>query len=101
MLSHEEAQEHINVLELTSIFFALKSLITEENIHVKLLSDNTTAVHIVNNMGISHSLVCNKVMKQIWEFAISKDLWLSTTHLPGRLNIGADEKSRKNESRLE
>ena len=40
-------------------------------------------------------------MKQIWEFAISKDLWLSSTHLPGRLNIGADEESRKNESRPE
>ena len=52
-------------------------------------------------MGTSHSLACNKAIKQIWEFAISKDLWLSATHLPGRLNIGADEESRKNESRLE
>ena len=60
LLSHEEAQEQINVPELTAIFFALKSLITQENIHVKLLCDNTTAVHTVNNMGTSHSLACNR-----------------------------------------
>ena len=57
LLSHEEAQEHINVLEVTAIFFAMKSLITQENIHVELLCDNTTAVYTVNNMGTSFPLV--------------------------------------------
>ena len=52
-------------------------------------------------MGTSHLLACNKVVKQIWEFPISKDVRLSATHVQGRLNIEVDKESRKNESRLE
>ena len=100
-LSYEESLEHINVLELIAVLFGLQSLIKQSNIHVKVLCDNTTAVHTINNMGTSHSLACDKVVKQIWQFAISKSLWISATHLPGRLNKDADEESRKNELRLE
>ena len=46
-------------------------------------------------MGTSHSLACNNVVKQICEFAVSKDLRLSATHFTGRLNIGADAESKK------
>ena len=50
-LSYEESLEHINVLELTAVLFGLKSLIKQTNKHVKILCDNTTAVHTINNMG--------------------------------------------------
>ena len=100
-LSYEESLEHINVLDLIAVLFGLQSLIKQSKIHVKVLCDNTTAVHTINNMGTSHSLACDKVVKQIWQFAISKSLWISATHLPGRLNKDADEELRKNELRLE
>ena len=100
-LSYEESLEYINVLELIAVLFGLQSLIKQSNIHVKVLCDNTTAVHTINNMATSHSLACDKVVKQIWQFAISKSLWISATHLPGRLNKDTDEESWKNELRLE
>ena len=101
LLSHEEALKHINVLELSAVLFGLKSLVAQRGIHVKILCDNTTAVHTINNMGTSHSPSCNTLVRKIWDVAIHKDLWLSATHLPGRFNEEADEESRKNESRLE
>ena len=90
-MSYEEAREHINVLEFTAILFVMKSLITRENIHVKLLCDNTTAVHMVKNMGNSHSLACNNVVKQVREFAQEPEDWARgqennlklNEHLPG------------------
>ena len=62
------------MLELIAVLFGLQTLIKQSNIHVKVLCDNTTAAHTINNMGTSHFLACDKVVKQIWQFAISVDL---------------------------
>ena len=86
---------------MTAILFGLQSLIEQCNTHAKVLCDNTTAVHTMNIMGTSHSLPCDKVVKQIRQFAISKLLWISATHLVGMLHKEADKESRKNELRLE
>ena len=43
----------------------------------------------------------NKLARQIWEFAISLDLWLSAAHIPGAQNIEADEASRVFDDRTE
>ena len=79
-LSYEESLEHINVLELTAVLFGLKPLIKQTNKHVKILCDNTTAVHTINNMGISRSIPCDKLVKAIWQYAISRHLWVTATH---------------------
>ncbi len=99
--SHIERQDSINVLELKAVLFGLCTLVNVTDTHVKILTDNTTAVHTINNMGTSHSRKCNEVVQKIWNFAISKNLWLSATHLPGKLNIEADKESRKKEIQLE
>ena len=52
----DEAQEHINSLEIYAAYFTLKSLLP--NIggkHVKILIDNICAVSVLNNMGTCHS----------------------------------------------
>ena len=48
----DESLLHINVLELKALLFRLKALRSHlRQIHKKMLSDNTTAVCAVNNIG--------------------------------------------------
>ena len=37
----------------------------------------------------------------IWEWILANNNWLSAAHIPGVLNVEADEESRKNESKIE
>ena len=68
--------------------------------HIKILCDNTTAVHCTNNMWNCNSVDCDKITKSIWDWAIKSRLWLSSAHIPGRLDREADEESRKTELRI-
>ena len=97
----KEQHLHINVLELRAIKFSLLAFPIPEIIHLKVLSDNTTAVQCLNNKGTSHSASCNSETQQIWDIAIRKELHISATHIPGRLNEEADLQSRKQELRTE
>ena len=97
-----ETLMHINVLELKVILFGLRSLCDHIcDSHIKTLSENTTAFHCINNMGSCRSIDCDKITKSIWDWSIKRRLWLSGAHIPGGLNIEADEKSRKTELRTE
>ena len=51
----QEAEEHINYLELMAVFFSLQAFVTKlNNKHVRLKIDDTTAVAVINNMGTNH-----------------------------------------------
>ena len=63
--------------------------------------DNTSAVAAVNKMGSSRSQDMDEVVHKIWEWAISKHIWITTTHIPGILNTEADKESRLSETRTE
>ena len=90
-----EAEYHINILELLAAFFALKCFCSHmSNCHIQIQIDNTTALAYINNMGGSKSKELNQLAVQIWEWCIIRNIWLSAVHIPGRLNTGADEKSR-------
>ena len=90
-----EAEYHINILELLAAFFALKCFCSHmNNCHIQIQIDNTTALAYINNMGGSKSKELNQLAVQIWDWCISRNIWLSAVHIPGRLNTGADEKSR-------
>lgn len=91
-----EAQCHINLLELRAAFFALKCFCKDmKDIHVQLQIDNTTAVAYINNMGGSKSTELNQLAFSVWDWCITRNVWLSAVHIAGTLNTGADEKSRK------
>ena len=93
--TNEEKEKHINYLELLAIDFALHSFREKiKNNHVKVLTDNSTAVAYINNMGGTKSLNCNKISRNIWLWCIENGIWLSCSHIPGKSNIEADEKSR-------
>jgi len=90
-----ESDNHINCLELMAILFGLKAFCTHmKSVHIRVYSDNTTAVNYINSMGGTHSMECNSVAKEIWLFCITREIWLSAAHIPGKDNIQADKESR-------
>ena len=98
----DESEKHINFLELLAIFYTLKAFCKiVENKHVKILSDNSTAVSYINNMGGSKSIDCNCISKKIWFWCIENNTWLSCSHIAGKFNVEADEKSRVFNDKLE
>jgi hypothetical protein len=65
------------------------------------MMDNTTTISVLNNMGTSHSDVCNDLGHRIWESCIAREIWLSVAHIPGKQNLVADFESRHNQTALE
>ena len=91
----QEQEQHINTLELKAIWFGILTLVKGMmNIHVRIMTDNTTAVACINKQGSTKSQTRNKLTRQIWEFAMKHNLWLSAAHIPGCKNVEADEASR-------
>ena len=90
-----EKDHHINYLQIQAILLGLQSLCQDlSHAHIKIMSDNATAVPYINNMGGSHSPSCNDMARAVWEWCIGRDIWLTTSHIPGKLNVIADEASR-------
>ena len=78
LFSCDEKCYHINVLELLAVYYGLRALLDgESNCHIKVLSDNTTSVHCLNNMGSCKSSNCDSITKKIWYWAIRRNIWLS------------------------
>lgn len=99
--SEDETLEHINVKELLAVFLTLKSLCDgKRNIVLKVVSDNTTCVSYLNKQG-GRKANCHKVSKDIWQWAILRNIWLVAVHLPGKENVEADKLSRVNHGSTE
>ena len=87
---------HINLLELKAIILALQALCNPmQNHHIKILSDNTTAVSYIRNMGGTKSSSCNDITREVFMWCIDRKLTLSISHLPGKLNTEANKASRE------
>ena len=98
----EEKESHINVLELKAVLFGLQALCCNlVGTHILIKVDNTSAVSSINKMGSTKSLAMDRVVQEIWKYAIERRLWLTVTHIPGILNVEADKKSRNTETRTE
>ena len=98
----EEAQNHINYLELLAIYLALKSFSSIINgQHVKVMVDNMTALSDVNHMGTSSSEKRNDLAKEIWVWCAQRKIRLTAVHIPGVENVEADKQSRRAHSQLE
>ena len=65
------------------------------------MSDNTTAVHCINNMGTCRSLPCHSIVMDIWAWAAQRNNWLTAAHIPGIDNTTADALSRIQETSME
>lgn len=97
-----ECKYHINALELLAIFHALRAFRKQlQGQHIKIFSDNTTAVHYINNMGGIKSSDCNQISVNIWNWCIEQGIWITCSHIAGSENVQADEASRKFNDQLE
>lgn len=50
--------------------------------YIRVMTYNTTAVAYVRNTGGSHSLTCNDITRQIWEWCLPRIIWVSTSPIP-------------------
>ena len=69
--------------------------------HVKVLTDNCTAMADINHMGTSSCPNRNALAKEIWLWWSSHNIWLTASHIPGVSNVEADRQSRMSQSQLE
>ena len=93
--SRKETFYHINVLELLAIKWAVLSFVPLNRVfHVRIMSDNTTAISYINKLGGSKSISCNNIAIDIWNFCIREGCHISAAHIPGIDNVLADWKSR-------
>lgn len=91
----QEQEEHINVLEMQAALLGLQALCADlRDTHLKLLMDNTTAVAYVRQQGGSRSLKCNAIARDILQFCLTRNIWLSVSHIAGVDNVLADKESR-------
>ena len=93
----------INYLELMAIKHGLVTLYSSHSdAHIKLLVDNMTAVAYINNMGGGGlTLLCNNTARELWNWCIERNIWLTTCHIPGIQNDLADKLSQKFSDRTE
>ena len=90
-----EKLEHINVLEMKAILFGLKSLCAVfHDTHIRVRTDSSTCVAYINEKGGVKSYKCNLLSIEIWEWCISKNIYLSAEHVRGVNNSEADYISR-------
>ena len=52
-------------------------------------------------MGTSHSVLFNNLARLIWDWCMEHNIWLSKAHIPGTLNVLADNDSRNTHIRTE
>ena len=87
--------EEINSLELQAAFFYLKTFCKNKTrLHVLLKLDNTTAVAYINKEAGTNPASCNKLAKDIWNWAKGQDIWTTASHVSGVKNTTGDLRSR-------
>ena len=94
--SEAEKGYHINEKELLAIFYTLKSFKFDlQSKLIKVFSDNTTAVAVINKMGTCKNRAVNKRAQQIWVFCQQFYIWITVCRIPGKENFEADFESRR------
>ena len=51
-------------------------------------------MNYINAVGDTHSRECNTIAKEIWQWCIDKQIWLTAAHVPGTKNVEADREFR-------
>jgi len=97
--THSMATLHINVLELHAFWLGLKafaSMLGDST--VAIMCDNTSAIAYVKNQGGgTKSLVPSDLASQLCLWAEHRNMTLVPRHLPGHLNVIADQLNRKDQ----
>ena len=85
-----------------AVLFALKLFCSHvQNTHVRFQIYNVTVVAYKQEMGGSSSKDCNMITQEIWQYAKEWNIWISSAHIQGKLNVVANAESRKFDTELE
>jgi ribonuclease HI len=88
-------KEHINYLELLAIKHAIFSFAKElRGKTIQVYCDNSTAVAVMQKLGSNRSQRLNQLALEIWDWAISRNLFIVVFHIAGKSNDLADKASR-------
>ena len=94
LFSEDEQTNHINYLEILACFLTLQPFCSSlRDCHIKVMIDNTTAISYINNMG-GRTIQCNQLTRKLCLWCIERNLWITATHIPGKLNVLADNEYR-------
>ena len=100
--SDSERLLHINILEIKACFMGLLSFCNDMiNVHVRVMMDSKTAIAYISSFGGTHSNRCNEEARNIWLWAIDRNIWLSTGFVRSADNKTADGLSRTFQTDLE
>ena len=69
--------------------------------HIRIMSDNTTAISYIGKKGGLKSHDCNKIANEIWIWGTSTDLHISAANIPGKHNFQEEKHSRKSQDTTE
>ena len=97
----DEMKYHINTEELLAAKFSLKTYVKVPDVHVNVLSGNTTTVVGINNMHSNKSDLCHYIIFEIWAWAKGKNIWITASYIPGKEKYDADAESRKKQTEVE
>jgi len=91
--SSKESKLHINMLEMRAVRLALQQLRPDSQQSVLIATDNLTVVSYINHQGGTHSRSLWKESERLFQENPHIRLW--ARHIPGKLNVIADQLSRQ------
>ena len=98
--SQTKSQQHVNVLELQAIDFAVRAFARNRTYsHIHIRTDNTTALAQISKMGGTRSARLLQVCQGLWNFCLESSNILTAGHIPGAENAIADFQSRQFQDR--
>jgi hypothetical protein len=76
---------------VTSLQYAILTLVPElTSRNIQLQIDNSSAVAYIDHMGGAHSKPMNSIAKEIWDWAIQRNIHLTAVHIPEIEHVKAD-----------
>ena len=91
----EEAEFHINYLELLAAFLAIQTFVRDKtNVTIYIQIDSVTALTYINKKGGTRSPSLTQLAKELWTWCMERKISLVAEHIPGRENTIADAESR-------
>ena len=92
----QEKKDHINVLELRAVKYAILTFSRlhpkAQSIHIQM--DSIVALSYLAKMGGTRNKSLTVLSKEIWDYLLSKEITITAEYLPGLLSEEADTQSR-------
>ena len=92
----QEKKDHINVLELRAVKYAILTFSRlhpkGQSIHIQM--DSIVVLSYLVKMRGTRNKYLTVLSQEIWDYLLSKEITITAEYLPGLLNVEADTQSR-------